>query len=174
MRTAFFLGVDVVAMTTRGSATVTPVALKASAGAAEVLPLVTVSKAANFVDNCKQKGWKIYAAVPRDPEKSAKFGKSISASELGCPTRDHPCLLILGGEGAGLHWDLRLKASVNVTIDGQRFGQGKVDSLNVSVAAGLLCEAFLRKPAGLLDNKRKDSPIEIFEEKSDTDDDRLF
>jgi len=61
--------------------------------------------------------------------------------------RKHPCILVLGSEGEGLRWDIQKKASFDVGIEGQRIGQGTVDSLNVSVAAGLLCEAFLRKPS---------------------------
>ena len=61
--------------------------------------------------------------------------------------RDHPCLLILGGEGEGLRWNIQSKADLKVGIEGMRAGHVGVDSLNVSVAAGLLCEAFLRKPA---------------------------
>lgn len=61
--------------------------------------------------------------------------------------RDHPCLLILGGEGEGLRWNIQSKADLKIGIEGMRAGHIGVDSLNVSVAAGLLCEAFLRKPA---------------------------
>lgn len=54
---------------------------------------------------------------------------------------------MLGGEGEGLRQNLLRKADFLVTIEGQRLRQGGVDSLNVSVAAGVLCEAFLRQPA---------------------------
>ena len=53
---------------------------------------------------------------------------------------------MLGGEGTGLKPDLQRKADYLVSISGQRSGQGGVDSLNVSVAAGLLAEVFLRRP----------------------------
>lgn len=49
---------------------------------------------------------------------------------------------MLGGEGEGLRWNLQKKADYLVGIEGQRLGHGGVDSLNVSVAAGILCEAF--------------------------------
>ncbi len=49
---------------------------------------------------------------------------------------------MLGGEGEGLRWNLQKKADYLVGIEGQRLGQGGVDSLNVSVAAGILCESF--------------------------------
>ena len=55
-------------------------------------------------------------------------------------------MLIFGSEGEGLRWKIQEKADLGVGIEGQRRGQSGVDSLNVSVAAGLLCEAFLRKP----------------------------
>ena len=53
---------------------------------------------------------------------------------------------MLGGEGEGLRPNLRKRADFVVGIEGHRLGKGGVDSLNVSVAAGVLCEAFLRKP----------------------------
>ena len=53
---------------------------------------------------------------------------------------------MLGGEGEGLRQILQRKADYIVGVEGQRIGQGGVDSLNVSVAAGVLCEAFLRRP----------------------------
>ena len=60
--------------------------------------------------------------------------------------RNHPCIVVLGGEGEGLRWNIQSKADFSIGIEGRRLGQGQVDSLNVSVAAGLLCDAFLRKP----------------------------
>ena len=148
LRSAFFLGVDTVAISNRSSAPVSPVAIKASAGASESLPLVSVSQPGGFIDQCKRNGWKIYAAVAPTPGKRTGLGNYFSTSDLGSPVRNHPCLLILGGEGEGLRWSIQTKADFDVGIDGPRNGHGKVDSLNVSVAAGLLCEAFLRKPAG--------------------------
>lgn len=146
LRTAFFLGVDTVAISNRNSAPVSPVAIKASAGACEALPLVSVSKAATFIDQCKSNGWKIFAAAAPTPGKRTGLGNYLSVSDLGGCVQNQACLLILGGEGEGLHWDIRRKADFDVGIDGPRIGQSNVDSLNVSVAAGLLCEAFLRKP----------------------------
>lgn len=150
MRTAYFLGVDAVAISNRNSAPFTPVTLKASAGASENLPLMSISQPGSFIDECQKNGWKFSAAVApgSQPSASAPARKPYySTSTLGCPTRDHPCVLILGGEGEGLRWNIQKKADDVVGIEGHRAGQGGVDSLNVSVAAGLLCEAFLRRPA---------------------------
>ncbi len=135
------------AVSSRSSAPISPVALKASAGASESLPLVSVNQPGGFLENCKKNGWKVFAATSPGSDKRPKSRKYLSTSNLGGPVRKHPCILVLGSEGEGLRWDIQKKASFDVGIEGQRIGQGTVDSLNVSVAAGLLCEAFLRKPS---------------------------
>ena len=174
LRTAFFLGVDAVAIANRSSAPLSSVALKASAGATENLPLMSVSQPGSFIDTCKSHGWKVYAATAPSPRQRSGTGNYFSTSGLVCPLRNHPCLLILGGEGEGLRWNLQQKADFEVGIDGQRIGKGGVDSLNVSVAAGLLCEAFLRKPVGLK-NVLVDAARNEDVDGSDTDtEDRLF
>ena len=150
MRTAYYLGIDAVAISNRNSAPFTPVTLKASAGASEDLPLMSISQPGSFIDECQKNGWKFYAAVAPGSNSSSTVPTQrpyYSTSEIGCPTRNHPCVLILGGEGEGLRWNIQRKADYLVGIEGHRAGQGGVDSLNVSVAAGLLCEAFMRKPA---------------------------
>ncbi|KAL9105036.1 MAG: hypothetical protein Q9163_000049 [Psora crenata] len=150
MRSAFFLGVDAVVVS-KHSAPFSPVALKASAGAVESLPLLTVTQPNTFIDASKANGWKIYAADTPGEHKSRQ--KSLTASRLGNPLQKHPCILIIGSEGQGLRWKIQEKADFEVGIEGQRMGQGGIDSLNVSVAAGLLCEAFLRKPGHLGNHK---------------------
>lgn len=68
---------------------------------------------------------------------------------------EHPTVLMLGSEGEGLRWNLEKKADATVSIEGgwrlqgergSGVDAGRVDSLNVSVAAGLLVEGFLRAP----------------------------
>lgn len=70
-----------------------------------------------------------------------------STSTLRDPTQNYPCVLMLGAEGEGLRSLLLKKADFLVGVEGNRVGQNGVDSLNVSVAAGLLCDAFLRRSA---------------------------
>ncbi len=68
---------------------------------------------------------------------------------------------MLGGEGEGLRWLLQKKADFTVAIEGKRAGQGGVDSLNVSVAAGTLCEAFLRTPPPDQISELRDDPARL-------------
>ena len=131
-------------MTSGHCAPFSTVALKASAGSAEFLPLMTASQPISFLDACKASGWRVYAA--NAPKKGrAPMPKAFSTSNFGRPLQNDPCILVLGSEGEGLRWKIQKKADFEVFIEGQRHGQGEVDSLNVSVAAGLLFEAFLRQ-----------------------------
>lgn len=147
MRTAYFFGVDAVAISIRNCAPLSPVALKASAGASESLKLLSIRHPENFVDDSQRHGWNFYAAVaPSENTKVNKRRPYFSTSSLECPAIERPTVLMLGGEGEGLRPNLQKRADCVVGIEGQRLGKGGVDSLNVSVAAGILCEAFMREP----------------------------
>ncbi|MCJ1415231.1 hypothetical protein MMC32_001562 [Xylographa parallela] len=163
LRSAHFLGVDAIALSARHSAPLTPIALKASAGSAESLPLISIRTPAAFVDASRAAGWKFYAAVaPTDQAGTSADSPGAEKESTAppvphydlptlaahCPTRAHPCVLMLGGEGEGLRWVLRRKADATISI-GASWRAGGVDSLNVSVAAALLCEAFLRAPGAV-------------------------
>ena len=144
MRSAFYLGVDAIVISNH-CAPFSAVTLKASAGSAEFLPLMTASQPIGFLDACKANGWKVYAA--NAPKMSSPLApKAFSTSNVGRPLRNDPCILVLGSEGEGLRWRIQKKADFQISIEGQRHGEGEVDSLNVSVAAGLLFQAFLRQP----------------------------
>lgn len=146
IRTAAFLGVTAIAISSRNSAGFSPVVLKASAGACENVRLFTVDTPAGFVADSKAAGWKIYAAVAPSTNRSANAPLAMTTDELCNPLQEAPCILMLGSEGAGLRWNLRSKADVELSIEGS--GQrGLVDSMNVSVATGVLCNAFVSKKA---------------------------
>ncbi|KAG9502969.1 hypothetical protein J7337_005804 [Fusarium musae] len=149
IRTASYLGVDAVGITNRGSSTLTPVVLKSAAGAVEEVSLFAVDDPVKFVQDSQKAGWKSYAAVaPPDRKLVRKHGSkfvSTDTIEAQSPLNEHPCLLILGNEGYGLSKSIKVAADYELSVP--RFVQGScVDSLNVSVAAGLLCHAFVKEP----------------------------
>ena len=148
LRSAFFLGVDAVVLSTHNTE-LGPVALKASAGASESLQMLSVHSTGAFVQASRNEGWSVYAAVaPPTSEPKYKFNlPHLYTTDLKRPLEKSPVLLMLGEEGSGLKPDLVKKASHLISIGGQRSGRGGVDSLNVSVAAALLFEAFFRRPS---------------------------
>ncbi|KAL8951656.1 MAG: hypothetical protein Q9222_002384 [Ikaeria aurantiellina] len=145
IRSSYFLGVDGVLLCNRNSAPLNPVALKAAAGAGESLPLFATRQPDDFIDRCQQNGWKFYAsASPSASEFRKANGRPFYfTSTLGNPLRSHPCILMLGSEGDGLQWNIQRKADCLVGVEAQR-DDGVLDSLNVSVASALLCDAFLQ------------------------------
>ena len=155
IRTASFLGVTAIAVSTRNSASFTAVVLKASAGASENVTLFSVNKPAGFLVDSKAAGWKVYAAVAPSGRQDPDVPESLNTDQLDDPLSEKPCILMLGGEGEGLRWNLRSKADVDLSIRGSGRSHN-VDSLNVSVAAGILCSSFLRKG----NTKKTARPIE--------------
>ena len=63
----------------------------------------------------------------------------------GKMTSQQPTILIVGSEGEGLGKQIRRAADFEVSIPGASGLLSTVDSLNVSVAAGILCSSFLKK-----------------------------
>ncbi|MBE3044718.1 hypothetical protein IMZ48_19585, partial [Candidatus Bathyarchaeota archaeon] len=140
VRSAVFLGASAVAVTAGGSATLSPVAAKAAAGAAEEIPIFIVENDMDFVTASKKAGWRFYAAAPPGPSKDTRRTTAAKV-ETQNPLAKTPCVLVLGSEGKGLPKNLRRAADYEISIPGAP--KTTVDSLNVSVAGGILCNSFL-------------------------------
>ncbi|KKA28534.1 hypothetical protein TD95_002249 [Thielaviopsis punctulata] len=142
IRTALFMGVSAVAVTKNNSATLTPVVMKSAAGAVEEIPIFTVEDSTVFIEESRKTGWRTIAAVAPDPRRPDRsIGLDALAAEN--PLAKDPCILVLGSEGQGIPRHLRQKIDLDVSIP-RMAKTSVVDSLNVSVAAGLLCHAFLQ------------------------------
>lgn len=154
LRTAYFFGIDAVAIAKGNNAPIGPVAQKASSGAIENLQMLSISDPGRFVERSQENGWRFYAAVA--PSNRVKRQHYLSSRALAMPAKDGPCCLMIGGEGEGLRSFLQAKADSLVGIEGDRLGRGGVDSLNVSVAAGILCDAFSQSPERLVKDSYKE------------------
>ncbi|KAJ0163754.1 rRNA methyltransferase 1, mitochondrial [Colletotrichum tanaceti] len=144
LRTARFLGVSAVAITQRTSSTITSTVLKAAAGAAEEMRLFSVEDPVAFLDASQKAGWTSYAAVaPTAGLRKDNRQWTPASVEDSKPLAKEPSILILGNEGSGLPYDIRKKATREITIP-RLVTSSSVDSLNVSVATALLCNSFLR------------------------------
>jgi 23S rRNA (guanosine2251-2'-O)-methyltransferase len=133
LRTADACGVLAVIVPKDRAAQLTPAARKVAAGAAETTPVVTVTNLARTLRLLKEAGlWTVGAEA---------------ASEKGADTVDFtgPVVLVLGAEGSGLRQLTRQNCDFLVRLP----RLGAVESLNVSVAAGmLLYEAVRQRSSG--------------------------
>jgi 23S rRNA (guanosine2251-2'-O)-methyltransferase len=120
-RSAEGAGADGVIVPAHGSARVTPVVCRASAGAVEHLPVAVVPNLARFLADVKSPGLWAYAA---DVDGESMWEADLSAG----------LALVFGAEGKGLRPLVRrlCDAAVSVPL------AGRIESLNVSVAAAVL------------------------------------
>jgi 23S rRNA (guanosine2251-2'-O)-methyltransferase len=122
IRTAYFFGANGVIIPENRAASVNPTVLKASSGAANHLPVAMVTNLARAIDELKEAGYWIYGT-------DAHAEKSISDTDFNTDTG-----IVMGSEGSGLRPLVRKKCDLMVSIP----GTGNIDSLNVSVSAGIL------------------------------------
>lgn len=131
LRTAEAAGAQAVIVPRDRSASLTPVVAAAAAGAAETMPLLAVTNLARAMDEIRQAGvWIVGATGDAD--------RSVYELDL-----TGPIAWALGAEGTGLRRLTREKCDWLARIP----LRGQVESLNVSVAAGVCLFETLRQRA---------------------------
>ncbi|MBI1748287.1 MAG: 23S rRNA (guanosine(2251)-2'-O)-methyltransferase RlmB [Acidobacteria bacterium] len=135
LRTAEGAGVDGVFLPQRRAVGVTDVVMKTSSGAAAYLRIARVTNIASLIQEMKKNSlWVVGVHTESDTIWTAV-------------DYNQPIALVMGGEGKGLHRLVRERCDFLVTIP----MHGKVDSLNVSVSAGVvLYEVIRQRRQGLL------------------------
>jgi 23S rRNA (guanosine2251-2'-O)-methyltransferase len=129
LRTSECAGVDAVFLPERRAAGLSETVAKASAGAIEHLPVARVANLSLLIRQLKERNvWVIGTAADAPLDYTEWDWTRASA-------------LVLGGEGAGLHRLVRENCDVLVRIP----VQGRIESLNVSVAAGIILFEALRQ-----------------------------
>jgi 23S rRNA (guanosine2251-2'-O)-methyltransferase len=129
IRTAHAAGASGIVIPERRAAGVTDVVAKAAAGALEHLPVIRVTNINRALEDLKQRGYWIYGLDERGAEDYDRVNYSA------------PTALVLGGEGKGLHEQVRKHCDMLVRIP----MAGKISSLNVSVAAGVVLFEWKRR-----------------------------
>lgn len=132
LRTAEAAGAHAVVIPKDRAATLDGVARKVAAGAAEFIPVATVTNLARTLDSLKERGIWI---VGTDGEAE----DSLYSVDL-----KRPVALVLGAEGSGMRRLTKDKCDFLARIP----MAGHMQSLNVSVAAGIALFEVLRQRAG--------------------------
>jgi 23S rRNA (guanosine2251-2'-O)-methyltransferase len=129
IRTAHAAGAAAVLVPDRRAAGLTETVAKAAAGALEHLPVVRVGNVNQTLEALKARGFWIYGLDERAKD-------LYSETDYARPT-----VLVLGGEGQGLHQLVKKHCDVLVRIP----MAGAISSLNVSVAAGIVLFEWTRR-----------------------------
>jgi 23S rRNA (guanosine2251-2'-O)-methyltransferase len=129
LRTAECAGAHGVFIPERRAVGLTETVAKAAAGALEHIAVARVANLARLIEEMKRRGiWTVGT--------SGDAGMEYTGWDY-----TQPCALVFGGEGAGLHRLVRERCDVLVRIP----LRGRTESLNVSVAAGIVLYEALRQ-----------------------------
>jgi 23S rRNA (guanosine2251-2'-O)-methyltransferase len=132
IRTADAAGVDGLIIPERRAAGVTGTVTKASAGATAHLPIARVTNIARTLEDLKEQNVWTVALDERAPQTYDALDYNMN------------CAIVLGAEGTGIHELVRKRCDFLVSIP----MLGKVPSLNVSVAAGVVLYEVVRQRRG--------------------------
>lgn len=129
IRTAECAGVHALFVPERRAAGLTETVAKAAAGALEYVPVARAVNIVRLIEEMKERGiWTTGAAADAEQDYTSWDWT-------------HPCALLLGGEGTGLRRLVRERCDALVGIP----LRGRIESLNVSVAAGVILYEALRQ-----------------------------
>lgn len=129
VRTAECAGVQAVVVPKRRAAHLSETVAKTSAGAVEHIPVARVTNIVSFIEHLKKRGIWVVGVERTGRMIYSEFDFTV------------PVALVLGGEGQGLHRLVRERCDALVSIP----MRGRIDSLNVSVAAGVLMFEVVRQ-----------------------------
>ena len=129
LRTADAAGADGVVIPERRAASVTAIVAKTSAGASEHLPIAKVTNIARTLEELKTRNLWIVGLDERGTQAYDVLDYQMD------------CAVVFGAEGKGLHDLVRKHCDFVVAIP----MLGKVPSLNVSVAAGVVLYEIVRQ-----------------------------
>lgn len=129
IRTAHCLGANGIVIPENRAASVTPSAVKTSAGASTLLPVAKVVNLVRTIEDLKDAGFWVYGA---------DAGAKDDVSSLDY---DGNVALVMGSEGRGIRPLVLKNCDFLVSIP----MLGKVASLNISVATGVILFEILRK-----------------------------
>ncbi|MFD2703719.1 23S rRNA (guanosine(2251)-2'-O)-methyltransferase RlmB [Paenibacillus shunpengii] len=129
LRTADCTGAHGVIVPKRRSAQVTATVSKTSAGAAEYVPVARVSNLAQTIEELKETGVWVVGTDVRATE--SVFGNGVFTG---------PVAIVIGNEGKGMGRLVREKCDILLKLP----MAGQINSLNASVAAGVVMYEVLR------------------------------
>lgn len=128
IRTAEACGVHGIIIPKRRSASLNATVAKTSAGALEYMKVARVTNIANTIDKLKEAGVWI-------------FGADMNGQPYTQIDYDIPCAIVIGNEGKGIGTLTAKKCDAIISLP----MKGKINSLNASVAAGVLMYEVVRK-----------------------------
>lgn len=137
IRTSMYLGVDRLLMVKKNSCKLSAIVSKASSGAMETMDIYMVTNLLHFLEKMKSRQWTILGSAN---EGGGAHRKPLDAGQYAVLT---PTMLIVGNEGSGIADEILPYCNDIITVPAGKNIITRVDSLNVSVATGILLNNLL-------------------------------
>ena len=128
IRTAEAAGVHGIIIPKRRSASLNATVAKSASGALEYMKVARVTNIANTIEELKEKGVWV-------------FGADMDGTDYTKTDFDIPCAIVIGNEGKGIGTLVAKKCDGIISLP----MNGQINSLNASVAAGVLMYEVVRK-----------------------------
>jgi len=122
VRSAECAGVHAIIIPEKGAAQIGGDAVKTSAGALHIVPICKVRNPARTLINLRENGIRIFASTEKAVSDYSEMDYKV------------PCTIVMGSEDKGISPEIIKVADELIKIP----VMGKIESLNVSVAAGIL------------------------------------
>ena len=129
IRTSVAAGVDAIIIPKRRGVEINSTVMKVSAGALNKIDIIEENSLAQAIEKLKKNGFWVYGTDMRD---------SINYTDV---EYDNKTCLVIGSEGNGISKLVRDKCDFIISIP----MKGKLDSLNASVAAGIVIYEVVRQ-----------------------------
>lgn len=140
LRSSYFFGVDKVITCTENSCPLSPVVSKASSGVMEIYDVYAAMDMLAFLQCMTDAGWQVIGTTSSNASQSRQ-GDCVPCEEF---VITQPTVVVVGNEGIGMRPQVEAKCSKFVTIQPGRELHPGMDSLNVSVATGVLLHSLLK------------------------------
>lgn len=131
IRSAVAADADLIVIPKDNSVEITPTVIKVSVGLAFKIPILKVTNLARFIEEIKKMGFWVYGA---DMSNNIYYKMDLRGKVA----------LVMGNEGSGIRDKVKSKCDALIYIP----MANNVDSLNVSVSAGILLFEIYRQKAG--------------------------
>ncbi len=141
LRTAEAAGVHGVIIPKRRAAGLSPVVGKTSAGAMAHLPIARVTNLSQTLDQLKKDGILIVGMAATAKDSYLGNDSQGTYPSQGSYPFQSPVAIVVGGEGSGIHSKILERCDQVVSLP----MRGMVESLNVSVAVGIILYEVLRQ-----------------------------
>ncbi|KFM72543.1 rRNA methyltransferase 1, mitochondrial, partial [Stegodyphus mimosarum] len=147
IRSAYYFGIQKLFVVRENSCRLSPVVSKASSGALEVIDIYQIRILEDFIKARKTEGWSIVCTTAYCDDKEVNTESTFPIVDVSEFSLSKPTILVLGNESKGVSSAVKKLCDNFISIYPKQTLHKGIDSLNVSVAAGVILHSLAQSAA---------------------------